>query len=80
MSDYVILGHVCTLQVVTLDKALAIHPDTRWWVKADGCDLVNGLEQSVKLELNGDADYGTSAVQELYDLAWTQSTVWSRIF
>ena len=53
--------------MATLDKASAIHPNTRWWVKADGCDLVSGLEESVKLEWNGDADYRTSAVQELYN-------------
>lgn len=57
---------VCTLQLATLDKASAIHPNARWWVKADGCDVVSGLEESVKLEWNGDADYGSSAVEKLY--------------
>lgn len=52
--------------MATLDKASTVHPNARWWVKCDGCDLKSGLEESVKLEWNGDADYATTSVQELY--------------
>ncbi len=44
----------------------AAHPSARWWVKADGCDLVSGLEESVRQEWNGDVDMGTGELQALY--------------
>ena len=49
-----------------------MHPSAKCWIKADGCDVVSGLEESVCLEWNGDADYGTEAVQELYNLYRTR--------
>ena len=29
-------------------EAAACDPDARWWVKADGCDVVKGLCESTK--------------------------------
>jgi hypothetical protein len=40
-----------------------LHPKTRWWIKADGCDVVGGLEE---LEWNGDIDLGTGELQKMY--------------
>jgi len=54
------------MQMATLDSACKVHPQGRWWIKADGCDIVSGLEESLRLEWNGDADYGTEVVEELY--------------
>lgn len=45
-----------------------MHPNAKWWIKADGCDVVSGLEESVRLEWHGDVDYGNSEVQLLYNL------------
>ncbi len=54
--------------MATLDHAIKVHPEAKWWIKADGCDIVSGLEESVRLEWNGDADDGTEVVQELYHM------------
>ena len=35
-----------------LEEAARIHPEAWWWVKADGCDIVSDLKESVKLDLN----------------------------
>ena len=43
-SDY--CGYV---QVSVLDEASRTHPNVWWWIKADGCDLVEGLGESTKL-------------------------------
>ena len=33
--------------VTMLDAAAASNPDSRWWLKGDGCDLVTGLGEPV---------------------------------
>ena len=43
-----------------------MHPSARWWVKADGCDIVSGLEESLRNEWNGDVDLGTGELQVMY--------------
>ena len=58
--------------MATIDHAVEVHPEAKWWIKADGCDIVSGLEESVRLEWNGDADYVTEAVQELYHMYRTR--------
>ena len=64
--------------MATLDHAVEVHPEAKWWIRrnggsrADGCDIVSGLEESVHLEWNGDADYATEAVQELYHMYRTR--------
>ena len=30
-------------QTAILDEAHKVHPNSQWWIKADGCDLVSGL-------------------------------------
>jgi len=42
------------------------HPEAWWWLKADGCDLVSGLKESVKLEWSGDVDLNNGKLQELH--------------
>ena len=39
-------------------------PDSRWWMKSDGCDVVSGLMESMRNEWNGDVDLGDGAVQK----------------
>ena len=38
----------------------------KWWIKADGCDLVKGLFESTKGEWSGDVDLNSGQVQKLY--------------
>ena len=54
--------------MATLDEASRLHPNARWWIKADGCDIICGLEESLRLEWNGDVEFGTSEVQVLYKM------------
>ena len=54
--------------MATLDEASRVHPNARWWIKADGCNIISGLEESTRLEWNGDVDFGTSEVQVLHKL------------
>ena len=51
----------------TLDEACKLLPSCNWWIKADGADVVRSLEESVKLEWNGDVDLGDGACQDLHE-------------
>ena len=33
-------------RLLTLEEAHKIHPASRWWIKADGCDIVSGPGES----------------------------------
>ena len=52
--------------MTTLDEACKSHPNARWWIKGDGCDIISGLEESVNYEWNGDIDLGDGRLQALY--------------
>ena len=49
-----------------LREAKRVHPDAWWWVKADGCDIVGGLEESMKKEWSGDIDLNDGAANKLH--------------
>ena len=49
-----------------MDEALRVHPDEECWIKADVCDLVCSLEESLRLEWNGDVDLDDGKLQKLY--------------
>ena len=40
--------------------------NTWWWVKGDGCDLVSGLQESVRMNWSGDVDLNTGELQAQY--------------
>ena len=50
-----------------MDEAARVHPESWWWIKADGCDLVSGLGESVRGEWNGDVDLNDGAISHLYN-------------
>lgn len=52
--------------MATLDKACTLHPQAKWWIKGDGCDLVSSFEKSLRQEWNGDVDLGNGELQQLY--------------
>ena len=56
------------MQKKVLDQAATVHPNSQWWVKADGVDLVPGLEESMRMEWSGDIDLIAGAIQNLYSL------------
>ena len=43
-----------------------MHPESWWWVKADGCDIVRGLKESVKMEWSGDVELNDGKVAMLH--------------
>lgn len=50
-----------------MDEAAKAHPNTWWWVKADGADLVSGLGESVRGVWSGDVDLNDGALKKAYD-------------
>ena len=54
-----------------MKKAHNSNHGTRWWIKADACDLRKGLRESVKGKWAGDEDLGDGVMERLeaeYDL------------
>ena len=40
--------------------------EARWWIKADGVDVVKGLKESVKGEWSGDVDMNDGSLSDLF--------------
>ena len=55
------------IKVSVLDEAVRAHPNTGWWIKSDGADLVSGLSDSVKGVWSGDVDLADGALKKAYD-------------
>ena len=49
-----------------MQQAKLTHPQGRWWIKADACDISRGLRESVMHEWSGDVDMGDGKVQEMH--------------
>ena len=59
--------HVCAIfQTHVLKKASESDPDTWWWIKGDGVDVVKGLKESIRGEWSGDADQNDGYLNNLY--------------
>lgn len=54
------------LQMSVLDDAARVHPSSWWWIKADGCDLVSGLCESVSGEWSGDVNLNQEVLDSAY--------------
>lgn len=52
----------------TLDEAAKVHAGSCWWIKADGCDVVQGLRESVRLEWSGDVDMNDGKLKKMHSL------------
>lgn len=50
-----------------LDSAHRSNPNTHWWLKGDGCDLVAGLGESMRLQWSGDVDIDSGDLQQAYE-------------
>ncbi len=55
-----------------MDEAALAHPDSWWWIKADGVDVVSGLGVSVSGRWSGDVDLGDGALDNLRQTFHTQ--------
>ena len=58
----------CTFYAQThiLKTAAESDPNTMWWIKGDGVDVVMGLKESVRGEWSGDADLSDGKLKYLY--------------
>ncbi len=53
--------------MTSLDEAVRILPDAVWWIKADGVDVVSGLNESLRLEWSGDVDLNDGCVAKMHE-------------
>ena len=53
--------------MTVLDDAARAHPNSWWWLKADGCDINTGLKESVQQKWSGDVDLNDGQVQKQYE-------------
>ena len=51
-----------------LDEAARHHPDSWWWLKADGCDVITELSKSTRGVWSGDVDWNDGALQDQFKL------------
>ena len=49
-----------------MDEARKIHPKAQWWLKADGCDLIKALGDSVNHDWTGDVDLNDGQLAKLH--------------
>ena len=54
------------LKTAVIEKLATLNPDSWWWIKGDGVDVVKGLWESVKGEWAGDVDLNDGQLQLLY--------------
>lgn len=57
-----------------LDMAAKAHPNSYWWIKADGCDVLQGLCESVHGVWSGDVDLNDGILEKEY-AAYKQRTL-----
>lgn len=55
------------LKTAVIEKVASLNPDSWWWIKGDGVDVVKGLWESVKGEWAGDVDLNDGMLQLLYE-------------
>ena len=48
--------------LIQVSEAKQAHPNAKWWLKADGCDLVEALGESVHHIWSGDEDLSDGEV------------------
>ena len=51
-----------------LDEAARHHPDSWWWLKADGCDVITGLSESTRGVWSGDVNLNDGALEEQFQV------------
>ena len=58
--------------MTVLEEAAKNHPNSWWWLKADGCDLSKGLKESARLQWSGDVDLNDGSLQKQYKIYRTR--------
>jgi hypothetical protein len=57
--------HIFSWQMDVLHQLRNSNPDGNWWIKEDGCDLKECLQESKRKEWFGDIDVGDGKQQEM---------------
>lgn len=50
-----------------LNHAASTHPNSWWWLKADGVDVVAGIGESMRMKWSGDVDLNNGDLEEQYN-------------
>jgi hypothetical protein len=66
--------------VKALQDAKASNPNGRWWIKADACDVRDGLRESVHGIWSGDEDFGDGSVESLHAEYASKCNTFKRLF
>ena len=51
------------MKTAALDDAQKSLPDSHYWIKADACDILAGVQESVKGEWSGDVDLNDRSLE-----------------
>ena len=62
----ILYGHLFCFKLKALQDAKYSNPSGRWWIKADACDVREGLGESVRGKWSGDEDLGDGSVDRLH--------------
>ena len=65
-------------QVEAIKELKKAHPNGRFWLKVDACDIKVALQESVKGKWDGDIDLGDRKLQEMraeYDARRTEACI-----
>lgn len=54
------------MQIAVLDEVASVHPNSLWWIKADGYNRVKRLTESVSGEWNGNVNLYPEALEKLF--------------
>ena len=63
-SESIIIRIHIVSQTHMLDEAAKNHPDSWWWIKADGCDLIGGLSESTRGVWSGDVNLNDGVLEQ----------------
>ncbi|XP_065904934.1 uncharacterized protein [Dysidea avara] len=65
--------------VTVIEEAAKSHPNSWWWLKADGCDLNKGLKESARLQWSGDVDLNDGNLKKQYEKYRTRLEVAAKV-
>ena len=67
------------LKTHVLDEEAKHHPNSWWWVKADGCDLISGLAESTRGVWSGDVDHNDALNKQYQEYNFLLSRISSHL-
>ena len=65
--------------MTVIEEAAKSHPNSWWWLKADGCNLNKGLKESARGQWSGDVDLNDGSLQKQYESYKTRLEVAAKV-